>query len=70
MREPRELPISGRLADLLDEFLRNKELPARELFTEFLAARGSKHPAFDAANLIDELGFTVLRFRRHNERDR
>lgn len=66
MREPREQPISPHLVEMLitlDEFLRSRDLPVSELFAQFFAARGSKHPRFDAYNFIDQFSFTTLRHR-------
>jgi hypothetical protein len=48
---------------VLDEFLRCQNLLVSKLLTEFLVACGSKHPGFDACNLIDNLCFTAHRYR-------
>jgi hypothetical protein len=71
----RDQPASGNqcLAELLtvlDEFLRYQDLLVSELLTEFLAARGSKHPGFDSCNLIDNLCFTAYRYRQLDENSR
>jgi hypothetical protein len=47
----------------LDEFLRSSPRVAGDL-AGFLSSRGARFPGFDACNLIDELSFAALSFRR------
>jgi hypothetical protein len=51
------------LLGTLDEFLRSSPRVADDL-ARFLSSRGARFPGFDACNLIDELSFTALSFRR------